>query len=76
LLPIEPAAHIEGGFGRGDFCTICARPVGIQHTGIEARFADRRANLDLYCHSYCYSVWDIERLRFSRSGRASVGSMP
>lgn len=63
VLPVMVPKHIDGGYGSGQLCVGCERP--ITGTQVEYEIEDHRNGRRLRFHLGCHVVWQIECARTS-----------
>jgi len=65
-LPVQFITLINGGFGGGQTCTVCDKPVTrdkVEYDVVDPRNADQ-----LIFHFACYVIWQRECARRIRAG--------
>jgi len=63
VLPVMVPKQIAGGYGSGDLCVACEKP--ITGTQVEYEIEDFRNGRSLRFHLGCHVVWQIECARAS-----------
>jgi hypothetical protein len=61
-LPREPAILLWGGYGSGQLCSLCGRPIQLKEIEYEIPPGEGEGHM-LRFHLVCLSVWHLECAR-------------